>query len=244
MSTDAFAVPWQVPADLETVRVRRVASALVAAASDAVVCLHLDEAEHAFARSLGLAVAETPAACRRALRHGGLALLDGRRFPLATPASSPVARVIAHPAGLTRAVIRVDAGEAVPAAKALRAAGVESAVVLDPALAADRRVCRLVAGSVRVVDPGVTVPWPTGPVDPLDLAASLRGVDVPVAHDLAWEAAAILWVGGWLPRFGDILDWTRSRLRVGIDLRPHAVRQAPRRVTVRVAPVGHIHGSR
>ncbi|MEN9787709.1 MAG: hypothetical protein RLZZ299_2973 [Pseudomonadota bacterium] len=227
MTVEPFSVPWQVPADLETVRVHRVASALVAAASDAVVCLHLDDAERAFAGVLGLAVVDTPSACRSALRHGGLALLDGRRVPLTGPAGSSVARVVAHPAGPTRAVVRVDAGQGVAAARALRAAGVESALVLDPVLAATRRVCRLVADNVRVVDPGVPVPWPAGAVDPLALAAALRGADVPVSHDLAWEAAAVLWVGGWMPRFPDILGWTRSRLRAGIDLRPHAVRRGP-----------------
>ncbi len=230
MNPTDFSAPWQVPCDLDTVRVRRVASALVAAASDAVVCLHVDEAERAFAESLGLAVAETPAACRRALRHGGLALLDARAFPLAT--DSGVARVLAHPAGPTRVVLSVGPGEAVPAAKALRAAGVDSAVVLDPSLAAERRVCRLVAGSVRIVDPGRAVPLSAAPVDPPSLVAALCGVDLPVADMLAWEAAAVLWVGGWLPRFEDILGWTRSRLRAGIDLRVHG----GRRVVPRVRP--------
>ncbi len=190
-----------------------LASAVLAAASDATVCQVLDEAASHAARQTGLALVSDPDAAHFALVELGLALVP---IHACGPAQGGALHTVhAHPGQPARVLLCPDPADGDPGQLAREFAGSG----LEGVLLTDGERCWHVDGS-RLRRPRLPPPPPLPPAG-ADLLDVFRNRAHPAAERVAWEAAAVLWVGRWLPRFEDVLDWTRDRLRRGVDLRPY-----------------------
>ncbi len=221
------APPHQVVGDLLLACPRRVAAGVLASDSEGTVCLALAPGELVLARAMGLRVCEAPRAAHDALVHLGLALVAAPD-PARTAPSDALAH---HPAAPLRAVVEAAAGTARTVARALVALDLDAALVVDGRLGPGAAAYLVKAGAARTVrlpdvddgQPEVAgSPERVLAVDADACLAALRGARTPLGEQLAWDAASLLWVGGWMPRFGDVLGWTRARQRRGVELSRYA----------------------
>lgn len=204
--------PYQVVGDLALTSLRRVASAVLASDAEATVCLALSASEAAFAHAMGVRVWDDAHAAERSLAHLGFALVHGD--PTAKDASA-TDRLAMHPAAPLRAVIEVAPGSARTVARSLAKMDLDAALVVEGCVGPGARGLFVKGGAARAV----SLPWPREPAYEADACRlALGGEPSPLGEQLAWDAAALLWTGAWMPRFGDILTWTRARQRRGVDL--------------------------
>lgn len=212
--------PYQVVGDLALTSLRRVASAVLASDAEATVCLALSPSEAAFAHAMGVRVWDDAHAAERSLAHLGFALVHGA--PTAEDASA-TDRLAMHPAAPLRAVIEVAPGSARTVARSLAKLDLDAALVVEGCVGPGARALFVKGGAARaVLLPAAdtdALPWPREPAYEADACRfALGGEPSPLGEQLAWDAAALLWTGAWMPRFGDILTWTRARQRRGVDL--------------------------
>ena len=218
--------PHQVVGDLALASSRRIAAAVLASDAEATVCLALSASEATLARAMGVRVCNDGRAAERSLTHLGFALVHGA--PTADLASV-IDQLAMHPAAASRAVIEVAPGAARGLARALGKLDLDAVLVLDGPVGPGARGYLVKGGAARAVslpDADADAEILTGvtehPLDPDAMCAALRGARSPLGEQLSWDAAALLWTGAWLPRFGDILPWTRARQRRGVDLTRYA----------------------
>jgi hypothetical protein len=212
--------PHQVVGDLSLSSLRRVASAVLASDAEATVCLALSVSEAAFAHAMGVRVCDDARTAERNLAHLGFALVHGEPAAEDAPAT---ARLAMHPAAPLRAVIEVAPGSGRSVARDLAKMDLDAALVVEACVGPGARVWLVKGGAARVVSlpaPDTdAVPSPLAPTYEADAyRLALGGERSPLGEQLAWDAAALLWTGAWMPRFGDILTWTRTRQRRGVDL--------------------------
>ncbi len=213
--------PHQVVGDLSLASSRRIAAAVLASDAEATVCLALSPAEASFARAMGVRVCEDPRAAERSLVHLGFALV-----PVTETATflSATGRLEAHPAAPLRVVIEAPSGDARSVARAVARMDLDAALVVDGRVRPAARGFLVKGGAARAVslpesEPfGVDADGVEASPDAEACRAALRGARSTLGEQLAWDAAALLWTGAWLPRFGDILAWTQARQRRGVDL--------------------------
>lgn len=195
---------FQTVCELQHTRPWRIASAILAADSDATVLCRLGASDAEIARRLGLRILEHGEDPHDVLVTTGLALIDASAT---TTAAWPMSladcqvRELSRP---NRTMAHAASDETVPAST----------------LWVSERGCWRTADGVtrRLRVPGAP---PRVEHPDIDVPALLLGGESPLAERVAWEAATLLWLSGWLPRFADVLGWTRTRLRRGVHLRPY-----------------------
>lgn len=187
---------------LQHTRPWRIASAILAADSDATVVCRLGTEDMVRARRLGLRVLDHDEDPHDVLVTTGLALIDASATTTAAWPPSEADCLVREFTRANRTVAPMAYDETLPA---------------RTLWVSDRGCWRTAEGVTRRLRvPGAP---PRVERSEADLGKLLLGADAPLAERVAWEAATLLWLSGWLPRFADVLEWTRTRLRRGVNLR-------------------------